>query len=108
MSRTTEGSGAGVEVAADVPGPELDDVAVGIVDVERAALVVALEGDQLRVVPAGAQVLDRGVEVGLVDPQRARPTWGSQSPMRVLVPAITQTAPRPGQRSTTGRPSTST
>ena len=104
------------QVVADVPGPELDEVAVRVVDVGGAGVRARREGVLGDVGALGAQVGDgarrsrprrcawrsgRGRRRG----RRSRPTWGFQRPIRVRSPAITQIASRSGQRSTTGRPS---
>ena len=55
------------EVAGDVPGPELDEVAVGVVEVGGAGVRARREGVLGDLRALGAQVGDGGVVVGLGD-----------------------------------------
>ena len=106
---------ASAQVLGDVPGPQLDHVAIRVGHVGGSA--GAVEGDLLD--------LRRRARAAARPPRRSRPrrcasrsararrrgrrrgpTCGRHSPIRVRSPAITQIASRSGQRSTTGSPST--
>ena len=104
------------EVARHVPGPELDEVAVRVVDVGRARVLVGAELCSATVRALRAQLRDgarRSPSAAMCiakctwTPPRpcSSPTCGRHSPIRVRSPAISQIASRSGQRSTTGRPS---
>ena len=108
-------SGELTQVAGDVPRPQLDDVAVGVVDVGRARVGGAAPKLCSRTSrprsrsgrprrrsrpPPGAWRSGREAAA-----PASRPTCGRHSPIRVRSPAMTQIASRSGQRSTTGSPS---
>ena len=57
----------GVQVFRHIPCPELDDVGVGIGDVEGTSPAVVFEGDDLGFVSRLPQPFDRVVEVCVVD-----------------------------------------
>jgi len=57
-------------MALDVPRPELDDVAVGIGDVQGATAIVVGERNDFRLASLVSQSLDRGMEIRVVDLHR--------------------------------------
>jgi len=59
------GIGAPVEVVTDIPGPQFDDVSVGVVDVRGAARLGRVERHLLDLESVGAEPRYRGVVVGV-------------------------------------------